>query len=102
MRSVAVRDALRINGRKELRLDRSWELRGSCVRGPGASNFNGRGGAAFNAHGGSCDWSCEKLRFAHAPLQILNRTKELRFGTNGRPWEFDKKNQILSAPHFNF
>lgn len=45
--------------------------------------------------------AAKKLRFAHAPLQILNRTKELQFGTNVRPWEFDKKNQILSAPHFN-
>lgn len=51
---------------------------------------------------GAAIGAAKKLRFAHAPLQILNRAKELRFGTNLRPWEFDKKNQILSALHFNF
>jgi len=55
----------------------------------------------FHAEGAAIG-AAKKLQLAHAPLQILNRTKELRFGTNGRPWEFDKKNQILSAPHFNF
>ena len=68
----------------------------------GASNFNGPGGAAINARGGAAIGAAKKLRFAHTPLQILNRAKELRFSTNTRPWEFDKKNQILSAPHFNF
>ena len=51
---------------------------------------------------GAAIGAAKKLQLMHAPLQILNRTKELRFGTNMRPWEFDKKNQILSAPHFNF
>ena len=50
---------------------------------------------------GAAIGAAKKLRFAHALLQILNRAKELRFSTNLRPWEFDKKNQILSAPHFN-
>ena len=84
-RSPAVRDALRINGRRELRLDRSWELRESCVYDPGTSNFNGRGGAAINGYGRAA----------------IGAAKELRFGTNVRPWEFDKKNQIFTAPHFN-
>ena len=51
---------------------------------------------------GAAIGAAKKLQLVHAPLQFLTYTKELRFGTNGRPWEFDKKNQIFSAPHFNF
>ena len=59
----------------------------------GASNFYGLGGAAINARGGAvfiprgraAIGAAKKLQLMHAPLQILNRAKELRFDTNLRP-----------------
>lgn len=43
----------------------------------------------------------EELQLTHTEGAAIGAARKLRFGTNALPWEFDKKNQIFTAPHFN-